>query len=482
MSHYKPDPKKNVNLTINGIPVTVPEGTRILEAARKVGVKIPTLCEHPDICKNAVCRICTVECDGRGKLIAACANDVWEGVNIVTNNLRILEIRKTIIELILANHPQDCTDCPKNKNCSLQTIAADFGIRKSPFPLDPIEPRPAAQAQTLVFDMGKCIKCGRCVEACQEMQAVRAINTSGRGGHYRITVPYNDALEDSPCVFCGLCAELCPVGAIYAHNDTEKAWKLINDKNCFTAAQFDPSICGTLEKIAGLHKGTVTEGKIASALKLMGINKVFDGRTVKDLRFIQECNILLDRIKGKAALPMISGSSPGISKFVEYHYPDLLDRLCHKDDKGLNVFFRCIIKKFWHSIDWGLNPEKISCISIEQGIAQKFTGKSPEINSAQKDNIVLTVNELALMLRQKGINIKVLDEAPFDLFNIQLPEKNKMENISYAQHEIEQSEIILSDEIRAKMLTVHGLSNARPVLDSISKGECKADWIKIELF
>ena len=231
MSHHKPDPNVKVNLTINGIPITVPEGTRILEAAQFANVKIPTLCEHPDLCKRGLCRICVVEADGRGKLIAACANDVWEGVNIVTNNLRLLNVRKTILELILANHPQDCLTCVRNTKCELQTLAAEMNIRKTPF--EPILKRDSTSGRcveivenrkgenlTLVRDMDKCVKCCRCVEACQNVEKTGAINTSHRSKNFTITTPFNQSLKESNCNGCEKCADVCPVGAIYSQPQT----------------------------------------------------------------------------------------------------------------------------------------------------------------------------------------------------------------------------------------------------------------------
>lgn len=223
MSHHKPDPNVKVNLTINGTPVTVPEGTRILEAAKQANVKIPTLCEHPDLCKRGLCRICVVEADGRGKLIAACANDVWEGVKIVTNNLRLLNIRKTIVELILANHPQDCLTCVRNTKCELQTLAAEMNIRKVPYESVVQQEKEIAEEGkndkgeivTLVRDMDKCVKCCRCVEACQNVEKIGAINTSYRSKNFSITTPFNQSLKESNCNMCGKCAEVCPVGAIY---------------------------------------------------------------------------------------------------------------------------------------------------------------------------------------------------------------------------------------------------------------------------
>jgi len=224
MSHHKPDPNVKVNLFINGVPITVPEGTRILEAARQAQIKIPTLCEHPDLCRRGLCRICVVEADGRGKLIAACANDVWEGVKIVTNNLRLLNVRKTIMELILANHPQDCLSCEKNKKCELQKLAAELYIRETPFEqvsesaqpeIIETEKNVKGETVTLVRDMDKCIKCCRCVEVCQNVKSIGAINTANRSTKFKITTPYKQSLKESNCNFCGDCANVCPVAAIW---------------------------------------------------------------------------------------------------------------------------------------------------------------------------------------------------------------------------------------------------------------------------
>jgi len=304
MSHHKPDPNKNVNLTIDGIPVTVPEGTRILEAARKVDVHIPTLCDHPDLCKRTVCRLCVVECDGRGKLIAACANDVWEGVSIVTHNARLLSIRKMIIELLLANHPQDCLSCIRSTNCTLQSLAADFGIRESPFRHDAADLRPpVTESATLVRDMAKCVKCGRCVEACQEVQTIRAINTSHRGTHYEISAPYGQALADGACVFCGQCAAVCPVGAIYEHDQSAEAWIALNDKDRRVAVQFSPSLSETIDNALNLPAGTATPGRIVTALKRLGFDQVLNAQSFADAATAEEHNELSNRISGGTTPP-----------------------------------------------------------------------------------------------------------------------------------------------------------------------------------
>jgi len=445
MSQYKPDPHKNVNLTINGIAVTVPEGTRILEAARKVNVRIPTLCEHPDLCKRGVCRICVVECDGRGKLLAACANDVWEGVSVVTNNIRIINIRKTIIELLLANHPQECLICAANTDCKLQSFAQLMGIRETPFRRDPINRQPISENNGLVRDMDKCVKCGRCVEACQEIQTVRAINSSRRSVNYRISTAYNQSYADSPCVFCGQCETVCPVGAIYEHDQSAEAWAAINNVNCRTAAQISKTSCTELDNALGLQAGTVSPGKTATALKRLGFDKVYDSQFAIDLAASELCLELKDRVKNgdKKSLPIISACSQSAIKFIRNFYPDLVDRL--SPCRTPREIFGSLMKE-----------EKTTTVSIEPCISNKGILKQQE---ARDVDITLTVKELAMMLRLAGTDFVSLPESPFD-------------KAEHGEPDVRESNITC--------LVANGLGKARTILDSVRKGECNADFIEIK--
>ena len=440
MSHYKPDPNKNVSLTIDGMPVTVPEGTRILEAARKVNVHIPTLCDHPDLCKRALCRLCVVECDGKGKLLAACANDVWEGVNIITNNLRILTIRKTIVEMLLASHPQECLTCIRSTNCELQTLSEYLLIREQTHSRDETGRKaPVTESNVLVRDGAKCVKCGRCIEACQEVQTIRAINSSHRGIHYSVSTPYHQELADGPCVFCGQCAEVCPVGAIYEHEQTADVWAEINKKNNNAVIQFDPDSCNAVNDALGLPQGSVTGGKTVAALRRMGFAKVYNARSVTGRIYAAENRELAKRKDSGGSLPLITGCSAGVFKFVENNYPDLKDRLLNYRNGQETLA----------DITGGSGSPVMSvmaapCIALKYRSAQSMP--------------VLTIRELARMLALAGINFGSLPESPFD-------------SIPGAEAEEPRQQF--------KTLTVSGFSGARAALDSVRKGECGASLVRI---
>ena len=451
MSHHIPDPNKNVTLTIDGQSVTVPEGTKILEAARKANSFIPTLCDHPDLCRRAVCRICVVECDGKGKLLAACANDVWEGVSVVTNNSRIASIRKTIIELLLANHPQECLTCAANTNCKLQALAKMYGIRETVFRREAVNRQAISEDNALLRDMDKCVKCGRCVEACQTIQTVRAINSSHRSVNYRISTAFNQSYEDSPCVFCGHCETVCPVGAIYEQDQSAEAWAAINDKERKTAVQFSRTLCPELDTVSGFPAGTAGAGKTVTALKRLGFDKIYDAQITADIA-ASELNIELQhRVNNSGSpLPLISACSQSAVKFIENFYPDLAPLL--SPCRSPREVFASTVK-----------DEKTTVISIEPCVCNKIKSKQPSANEfiPPCPDITLTVKELARMIKLAGIDFASLPESPFDTIK---------------------TEIVLKEqalEIKTKCLIAKGLGEARTILDSIRKGECDAAFVGI---
>ena len=510
MSHYNPDPNKNVNLTIDGFPVTVPEGTTILEAARKINVNIPTLCNCSGLGKRAVCRLCVVECDGRGKLLPACSNDVWEGVKVVTNSLRLLGIRKTILELLLTEHPPECLSCVKNKKCELQDLAAAFGIREIPFSRRAERRRPMeTESGVLVRDMGKCVKCGRCVEVCQEIQAVRAINSSSRSIDYEVCAPYGQSLASGTCVFCGQCAAVCPVGAIFGNDETMDVQAALDDSGLSVMALVMPPVIAGIERELGLSPGSISSGALVTVLKRMGFTKVFDSFFFAGLTILEEGREFRDRIGNGGKLPMISGCSPALKNFIQKFYPDLADHL--PSGKSPVQIFRDSMRENYPEAD-GINKSKIMSVSMVPCISRKWETRQEKNGGSPRSDFSLTPQELARMIKTAGIDFTDLGESPFDSFPIDsqslgsacaasigmaenLPGKGVLQDKVYGAYTgktpaqpffektpdfqgIEEAEFEL-DGTRVKALSVKGLANARVVLDAVRKGECRAKYVEI---
>ena len=458
----------DLNLTINGQPVTVPKGTKILEAAKKANVHIPTLCEHPDLCRRAVCRICVVECDGNTKLAAACANDVWDGMNIVTNNRRILDARKTILELILANHPQNCLTCARNKNCKLQTLAAEFHIGASSFDSNTdsavMGKLPVIEGKALVRDMDKCVKCVCCVEACQTVQEIGAINTSGRGGEFEICSPYGQALAEGPCVFCGMCASVCPVGAIYEYDQCAEVWKSLDDGGRRTIAQCSASLAELLNREFGYEAGTITAGKMVAAIKSLGIAKVYDSKITAAAADSGLYGELMQRIQGGGILPLISGCGVGVLRFINHFYPDLAAHLAAARSKQ-RMFTETI--KGLYAGEHKLDASNVTSVYFLPCIALKFRDKTAADRGS--DDFALGPGELARMIKMAGIDIAALQEEPFDTINI--------EESSLADRHWCNLESVSINPAQKKI--VHSFAQAREVMEEIRKNECSAQWVEI---
>lgn len=407
------DPNVDVNLKINDIPVTVKGGTTIVEAANKIGVKIPTLCHHPDLPVRATCRVCIVEVKGQKRFKTACNTMVEEGNEIFTNTKAVRDARKTILELILADHPFDCLKCIRNTNCELQDLASEYNIREIPFTSTaealPIE----ANNPSIVRDMSKCVKCGRCVEACQAIQDVFAINTANRSHEFTITTAYGKDLSESTCTYCGQCIAVCPVGALYEKDDTAKVWDALENKELHVVVQTAPAIRVALGEAFGMDPGSITTGKMVAALRRLGFNKVFDTNFTADLTIIEEGNELLHRIKNGGTLPMLTSCSPGWINYIEKFYPDILPNV--SSCKSPQQMFWALAKTFYAEKS-GISAANIFSVSIMPCTAKKYECTRPEMRSSgyQDVDVVLTTRELARMIELAGINFDGLAEEDFD--------------------------------------------------------------------
>ena len=450
---------ETVNLKIDGIPVTVRTGTTILEAAKKINVKIPVLCDHPELCRRAFCRLCVVECDKRSKLVAACAAEVWEGVSVVTNNSRLMNIRKTILELILANHPQDCLGCSRNTNCELQNLAMNLGIRQSPFGHATEKSRPQKiSGETLALEMKKCVDCGRCVEMCSDIINVDAINSSCRSIEFKISTPYGQNLTEGPCVFCGRCASVCPVGAI-SHNDQTREVSAALESGQPVVAQISPYAAAAINKNGRIKAGTVTTGKIVSALKTLGFSKVYDANFFEDIALRETARELNRRITNQEKIPIIRGCTPGLKNFVRHYYPDLEHQVIYQTTEQVFTGY--------------MEKSNAATVSIVPCLGKKYCV-----------NYSLIPAEFERMIYTKGIDLPRLPEEPFDVPETELTGEDASFSLLRAALRYTHSEGIKLIEpnlsgTKVRILLVNGMANARKIMGAIRKGHCDVALVEI---
>jgi len=402
-----------VTVNIDGRKVEVPKGTTILDAAGKAGIKIPTLCYHPDQTVKANCRVCIVQVEGVELLQAACATAVAEGMAVRTNTTAVREARKTILELILAHHPQDCLTCIRNQNCELQTLAREYNIRDIRFehvddriPLDLTSPG-------VHRDANKCIKCGRCIEVCERVQTASVYTKHDRGFDVTVSPVFNLGLGEVACINCGQCILACPVGAIYENDQHNDVWEAINDPEQHVVCQMAPAIRVSLAEEFGLNPGELAMGKIVAALRQIGFDKVMHTNFTADLTILEEGNELLQRIQNGGKLPMITSCSPGWIKFCEHFYPDFLDNL--STCKSPQQMFGALVKTYYAE-KAGVDPARIYSVSFMPCTAKKFECTLPEMRSSgyQDVDAVLTTRELARMIREAGIDIARIEPEGFD--------------------------------------------------------------------
>ncbi len=403
-----------LNVKINGISVSVEKGSTILDAARKAGVEIPTLCFMKEKNEIGACRICVVEAnEGRGfRIVTACVYPVSEGMEVLTNTEKIQKARRTTLELILSTHEKKCLSCVRSTNCELQKLCRDYGVEESAF--EGFKPTYELDTSTphLIRDNNKCVLCRRCVAACNE-QYVGVIGANNRGIDTAIGTPFEVSLSNVPCISCGQCTVVCPTGALVEKDDTDKIWAALADPDKHVVVQTAPSIRATLGECFGMPIGTNVEGKMVAALRRLGFDKVFDTDFAADLTIVEEANELVERIKNGGTLPMITSCSPGWVKFCEYYYPDMLEHL--STCKSPQQMAGAVIKTYYAD-KMGIDPKDIVSVSVMPCTAKKFEiGRDDQSAAGVPDvDIAITTRELSRMIMRAGINFAYLPDEDFD--------------------------------------------------------------------
>lgn len=401
-----------MNITINNIEVWANPGETVLEVAEREGIRIPTLCYLKGFSPTGSCRMCMVEVEDQGRLVPSCAFPVYDGMKVKTNSPEVRRARKTIVELLLANHPQDCLVCIRNGNCDLQSLAAEYGVRSYRYVGQRRKGKLDLASPSIERDPEKCILCGRCVRVCHEMQNVGAIDLINRGFNSTVAPAMGRSLNTVACVYCGQCIVHCPVGALREKSDQKRVWEAINNTDKLVVAQIAPAVRVAIGEEFGLQPGEIVTGKIVAALRRMGVDTVFDTNFAADLTIMEEANELIERITQKKTLPMITSCSPGWVKYLEHFYPDLMDHL--SSCKSPHEMEGAMIKSYY-ARKMGINPEKIFVVSVMPCIAKKFEAQRPELGKEFQDvDAVITTRELARMIRIAGLDFSRLSDEAFD--------------------------------------------------------------------
>lgn len=494
-----------IHITIDNKETLVEEGTTILEAAQQIPVIIPTLCHFEGLSDFGGCRVCMVEVEKEPRLTPACSRLAAEGMVVRTNTDRVRRSRKLNLELMLANHPYDCLSCVRNQKCDLQRLAYEFGVDKVRFHGSKPNFLIDGTSPSIVRDPNLCILCGRCVRTCAEVQGIKAVDFSHRAHDSKVSTAFEEDIAKVECVNCGQCILGCPVGAIKERSSIDEVWAALNDPSKHVVVQEAPAVRVALGEEFGMEPGALVEGKMYSALRELGFDKVFDTNFTADLTIIEEGSELIDRITNGGVLPLITSCSPGWIKYAEHFYPDLLDHL--STCKSPQQMFGTLAKTYYAE-KTGIDPASIVSVSVMPCTAKKFECQRPEMRTSgyQDVDYVLTTRELASMIRQAGIDFAHEQDSKADsligaytgagtIFGAtggvmeaalrtayELITKSTLPKLDFksvrGMEGIKEANVRIGD-LKVKVAVAHGLSNAKKLMDKIRSGEADYHFVEI---
>lgn len=493
-------------MIIDGMKVPFTDEKNILTLIRNCGIDLPTFCYHSELSIHGSCRMCSVE-TSTGQIIASCSEKPRDGLEIYTNSARVRKYRKMILELLLANHDRECTSCEVTGNCKLQELAKRYGIKRNRFAQETnIKYDIDKSSPALIRNPNKCIKCGDCVIMCEEVQGVGAIGFVNRGSNVIIEPAFDRLLNQTNCVSCGQCRVVCPTGAITINNETEKAWNALFDKNKRVVAQIAPAVRVALGEEFGLEPGTVTLGKMVTALRKLGFDEVYDTSFAADLTVIEESDEFLDKLaKNDGSLPLFTSCCPAWVKFAENRHPDIVPHI--SSCKSPQQMFGTVTKEAFKERDKE-DKKETYVISIMPCTAKKMEAAREEFvhDGVREIDTVLTTQELSMMIKEMGLDFNNLEEESLDmpfgmssgsgvifgttggvaeavLRRVLEGKKTKEEseiifNEVRGLKEVKEAEVTLGDKT-IKLCVVHGLKNADKVINQIKSGEKYYDLVEV---